>query len=300
VDDRVWKNISITLGVICALLIGTAGALLIVGHKSGSATTTPSATASQVAVGSPTHSASIGPSVSSVPSTPGPTPTPGVASPAKITFTNLGLDAEKDLQGNPRTFSFTSNGAGPVNGAVTKVSSGGSFRMCIFADGDTKHEYCRLNSGPGKTYKLPTSTSDPTPNVWTVTLIGYGNSHPTVTVSFSWLTSSPSVKLSYGRFQGTGASDADNGFTASFTPRANGAVNVSANWSAATADAAITLLDTSTTPAVTVGQVPYTQVTQISPPFTSNVDQKAYEVSLKRTSVDGPERPELTAQISFP
>jgi hypothetical protein len=222
-----------------------------------------------------------------------------VATPAKITFNNLGLDSLKDPLGTARTFSFTSDGAGPVTAAVTKVSAGGSFKICISADGGK--QYCRNNAKPGATYSLPKSGSDPTPNIWTVTLTGYGSSHPTVDVAFSWLTDAPSIKLSYGRFQGTGAADSLNGFTASFTPRTSGSVNVQAYWSDATADASVTLTDTTTTPAVQVGQVPYTQVTELSPAFTSNVDQKSYQISLKRTSVDdATTRPQLTAQISFP
>ena len=49
-DDRLWKNVSILLGVACALLIGIAGALLIVGHKSGGSTSpTDTPSASEVA-----------------------------------------------------------------------------------------------------------------------------------------------------------------------------------------------------------------------------------------------------------
>lgn len=302
-DDRVWKNISIALGVICALLIGVAGALLIVGgHKGGTTAANATPTPTQAVVGSQNPSGSIRPSGSTSPNT-GPTATPGLVSPATITFTNLGLDASKDSLGAPRTFSITTDGTGPVSGAVTKVSSGGTVKLCYNVDGGPFS--CVINTKTSKLIRSATAamntSSASNPSTWTFTVQGYGDSHPTVSLALTWPTSTPVVKMSYGRFQGTGASDSLNGFTATVTPRGNGAVNVQANWGDLTTDATVTLLDTTSTPAFTIAEVPYSQVTEITnPPFTANVEQKTYQVRLARTTADGPEHPSLTAQISFP
>ena len=87
-DDRIWKNVSILLGVVCALLIGVAGALMIVGHKGGAAAATPTTAASQAVSSAPSGTAGpSGGSPAGVTAPPGPTPSPGPISPATITFT---------------------------------------------------------------------------------------------------------------------------------------------------------------------------------------------------------------------
>jgi hypothetical protein len=304
VDDRIWKNLSIVLGVVCALLIGVAGALMILGHRGSSQPTSgPGASEIAVASGSPGNtqgpSGSVSPSqLSSAP--PAPTPTPGAPSPATITFNSLGLDAANDTKGTPRTFTFISDGAGSVTFAVTKISAGGTAKLCIKVD--TGAFTCQVG-GAGKLPNFPKGKSDPTHNTWTATLVGYGTSKPTVDVAFTWMTSSPKITLSHGRFQGSttsGVPESLNGFTATFKPRSPGAVNVQATWTLVTANATMTILDATTPPSVTVDTRQYQAATYINPAFTTNVDNtKTYVVELRDSSADS-QRPDLTAQITFP
>ena len=300
-DDRIWKNVSILLGVVCALLIGVAGALMIVGHKGGSAAATNTPAASQVAsvVASGTAGAS-GSSPAIVTTPPGPTPTPGPISPASITFNGLGLDALNDADATARTFQFVSDGAGSVTFAITKISAGGTAKLCIKVD--TGAFTCQVGT-PGKLPSFPKGKSDPGHNTWTATLIGYGTSKPTVDVAFAWPTASPKITMSHGRFQGSsspGISESLNGFTATFQPRAGGTVNVQATWTVITTDASMKLLDNTTPPAVTVDQRAYKGVTYINPAFSANVDaSKTYSVELRNSSADS-QRPDLTAQVTFP
>jgi hypothetical protein len=302
VDDRIWKNISIVLGVACALLIGVAGALMIVGNKGGSSAATSAPQESEVAAAStaPATSLPSGALQSQGPNeTVGPTPTPGKASPATITFNSLALDASNDAKGTARTFTFTSDGAGPVTYAVTQTSAGGTTKMC--AKVDSSAYACKVGSLPN----FLKGMADGPHNIWTVTLVGYGSSKPTVDVTFTWPTASPKIMLSHGRFQGSttaGVAEALNGFTATFKPRVGGTINVQATWTVVTADASMTLLDATTTPSVTVDARQYKGVTYINPAFTANVDPtKTYVVELRNDSADNPSpRPDLTAQVSFP
>jgi hypothetical protein len=77
VDDRIWKNLSIALGIACAVLLGIAGALMVVHKGSPSASTGPDSSiseGSQVPTDSAGNPASPGPSSSQGPTgTPGPT-----------------------------------------------------------------------------------------------------------------------------------------------------------------------------------------------------------------------------------
>lgn len=299
-DDRIWKNVSIVLGVVCALLIGVAGALMVVGQKSGSTAATPTPAASQVAAATPSGTAgpSDGSQASETP-VPGPTPTPGPISPASITFNDLGLDALNDPDATARTFQFVSDGAGSVTFAITKISAGGTAKLCIRADAGAFA--CQVGT-PGKLPNFPKGKSDPGHNTWTATLVGYGASKPTVDVAFTWPTASPKITMSHGRFQGSspGVPEALNGFSATFKPRAGGTVNVQATWTVITTDASMTLADDTTPPPVTVDQRAYKAVTYINPAFSANVDAtKTYVVKLRNTSADS-QRPDLTAQVTFP
>jgi hypothetical protein len=298
VDDRVWRNVSIVLGVICALLIGVAGALMIVGHRNGtpSDTTPPgvataSATPGETSLASGEAPASPG----ATPTTAGPTPTQGPASPATITFNGLGLDSGNGASSTARTFTFTSDGPGPVTFALTKISTGGTAKLCINVDGGAFA--CKVGT-PSKLPSFPSGKADTAHSTWSATVIGYGSSAPTVDLTFTWPSAGPKVLLTHGRFQGSPAALA--GFTATFKPRAAGQLNVQAQWSV-NADASMTLYDATSSPAVTVDQRNYSAVTNISPAFTTNVDPtKTYQVKLLRTSADTPDQQDLTAQVIFP
>ena len=301
-DDRVWKNVSIALGVVCALLIGVAGALLLVGHKGGTADATPTPTTTNAGSGQTPHgSPNSSPSSSGTPAVSGP------VSAATIVFSNLALDSDKDPLKTVRTFTFTSDGTGNVTPKVTAISKGGFVKMC-FAVHDGIHKDVAANCHIGGLGTLPhfSSAADATPDTWTITLIGYSTSKPTVTVSFTWPTSSPSINLNHARFQGnngtsTAATDSLGGITATFQPRSAGTLNLQATWTLATTDASVTLIDTTVNPAATVGQHQYTGVDHITPAFTASVDPtKTYQIKLIRTGADSTDRPDMTAQIAFP
>jgi len=301
-DDRVWKNISIVLGVVCALLLGVAGALMILGHRGTTSEGTSRPTV-QVATGStgaatPTGTPGGTPQSQGPTDTPGPTGTPGKTGPATMSFTGIGLDAANDANAVARVFTFTSDGGGPVPIAVTKISAGGTAKLCIAADGGAPA--CVVGT-PSKLPAFPKAAADTAHSNWQIALIGYGTSAPTVDLTWTWPTASPKVMYTHGRLQGT--PEGLNGFTATFKPRAAGTLNVQAAWSPGTFDATMSLFDVTTQPPVAVdgSQRDYKGVTYISPAYTFPVDSaKSYQVKLRRTSPDSSERPDLTAQFTFP
>lgn len=300
-DDRVWRNISIVLGVVCAALIGIAGALMIVGNKGASGAPTDQPSASLVADGSatPGPSASVViPSGSPQTSPSGASPTPVVnSSAASIEFQGLQLDAEKASGASARTFSFTSDGTGPVTVSVNKTSAGASTRLCLKVG--TSKAACKV----GRLPNFLTAKADGPHDSWTVTLIGYGATRPTVNVAFSWPTAAPQMTLSHGRLQGSstaGVAESLNGFSAVIKPRTAGVLNVQASWTVITADIDVTLLDDTTPPAVTVDDRLFKGVTYINPAYTYNIDPtKSYLIKLRNKSPDSG-KPDLTTQISWP
>jgi hypothetical protein len=295
-DDRVWKNISIVLGVVCAVLIGIAGALMVV-HKSGASAASNGPDSSQIAQSTPTATVPGSTPSGTAGQGPTPTPTPGPAvqgTPGTITFTGLALDAANDKNGNARTFTFVSDGAGPVTFAVTKSSGGASIKMC--AKVDTGGYGCKVGAKPN----FLQGVADGPHNTWTVVLNGYGATTPTADVTFTWPAVSHKITLTHGRLQGTGAAEALNGLTATFKPPSAGALNVQASWTTISADVEMTLSDISTPPAVTVDHRQYGAATSISPAYNFNVDSaKTYELKLRNTSADNG-RPDLTLQLIFP
>jgi hypothetical protein len=292
VDDRVWKNVSIALGVVCAALIGIAGALMIVGNKGGSSPTTEPSSSFIADNGTPSPSTSAidtvsPPSGSPEAATPTPSPTQVTdAAPASIQFQGLQLDAEKASGASARTFTFTSDGAGPVKVSVNRTSAGASTRLCLKVG--TGKFACKVGALPN----FLTAIADGPHDNWTVTLVGYGNSKPTVDVSFTWPTVSPQVTLSHGRLQGSstaGVAESLNGFNVVFTPRKAGVLNVQASWTVIT-----------TPPPVTVDDRLFSGVTYINPAYTYDVDPaKTYLLKLRNKSPDSG-KPDLTAQIVFP
>ncbi|MGZ6265366.1 MAG: hypothetical protein ACXWN4_00480 [Candidatus Limnocylindrales bacterium] len=293
-DDRIWRNVSIGLGVVCALLIGIAGALLIVGHRGDSAATPPP-DSSQIAATSATPApVTPGPSSSSA-TTVSPTPVPGQnVKAATLVFNGLTLDAENDKSGTARTFTFTSFGSDPIAISVTKTSPKTSSRMCISVDGGTAK--CTVGSLPSNTKARGDAGAQ---NNWKVTLVGYGNSKPTVDFTLTWPTSAAKVTMSHGRLLGTSSAEGLNGFTATFKPRTEGALNVQSSWSDSTADIDMTLSDVTTSPSVKVDERQYQAVTYVNPPYTYNVDStKTYLVKLRNLAAS--KHLDLTVQISFP
>jgi hypothetical protein len=297
VDDKGWRNVSVILGVVCALLIGAAGALILVIGPGGSSQPTVSATPSSSAT--PEDTSSLEPSESASPEaspsgTAGPTPTPQPtqsAPTAAITFNDMQLDADSDPGKYVRTFSFMSDGWGDVKMSVTKAS-GGTTKICAKVDASAFS--CKTGSLPG----FPKAKADTAHSVWTVTLIGVGAATPTVDVAFSWPTNNAQINLLHGRFQGMspGVPLALNGFTTTFVPRSDGNVKVDASWTVIVTDVRLDLADVTNVPFV-VDEKTYSGVQFMS--YTHSVDSgKTYKVLLRNTSADN-YKPDLTVQISF-
>ncbi len=181
--------------------------------------------------------------------------------------------------------------------AVTKTSAGASTRLCLKVG--TSKAACKVGTLPN----FLTAKADGPHDLWTVTLIGYGATKPTVNVTFTWPTGAPQMTLSHGRLQGSataGVAESLNGFSAVFKPRKAGVLNVQASWTVITADIDLTLLDSTTPPAVTVDDRLFKGVTYINPAYTYNVDPtKSYLIKLRDKSPDSG-KPDLTAQIAFP
>ncbi len=300
-DDRIWKNLSIVLGIACAVLLGIAGALMVINNRGSSGPT--SSSDSGISGGTQTPTDASGNPVGQSPGTsqgphgsPAPTPKLGPSSPATITFTGLALDAANDKNGTARTFTFVSDGPGPVTYAVTKTSAGGSTKLCAKVDAGAFN--CKVGGLPNATW-----AADAAHNNWILNIVGYGNSHPTIDITFTWPAVTPKITLNHGRFQGSSSpnvAEALNGFSASFKPRAAGPLSVQASWTTINADVEMSLSDVTTPPAVAVDNRRYSAVTNISPAYNYNVDPtKTYLLKLRNTSADS-QRPDLTAQITFP
>jgi hypothetical protein len=136
---------------------------------------------------------------------------------------------------------------------------------------------------------------------WTVTLIATdAGATPVVDVAFTWGTKSPAITLSHGRFQGAPNPNSLRGFTATFKTRAAGLVGVVATWPPASANAALSLTDVTTSPGASVGQATYSAAGSISPAYSrAVVAGTTYQIQVLNTGSDSG-RPDLTATISFP
>jgi hypothetical protein len=313
VNDNTWRNVSIVLAVICILLLGVAGAIYFGSNSSNPAPTEtpsafaggPSASASasvpgqtSTTAGSSATSSSPGPSASA---TAKPTPTPKAtpnAPVASITFNDMMLDAQNDPLATSRTFSFTSDGPGPVSMLVTKSSlATPSIKMCVKIDAGA--QTCSTGAKPG----FPNALADRPHSLWVVTLIGVGAATPTVDVAFSWPTAGAAITLAHGRFQGSsspGISEALNGFNATFKPRAGGKVSVGVAWTVIVADVDIALADVAGGSALSVDETQRHGVKAVDPPYTHSVDAgTTYKVMFRDLSADS-QRPDLDATISFP
>lgn len=309
VNDSSWRSLSAMLGVACVVLIIAAGALLA---TSGESSPTPSQPTGSVAGDIPSSSASIGSSGSSGSPAPSPSATasalpvatpPGTpvakASIAHVTFNNLQLDASTDPKGKARTFTFITDGSGPVGIAIVKSSPAkATTRICAQLDGGKPD--CR--TGTAVNYKG--ALTDTAHSVWVITLIGPASVGPTVDIAFSWPTSHAQITLTHGRFQGSsspGIPQALNGFTATFKTVAAGNLTVSAAWTVITTNVEVTTEDLNAPTATMIDQKQLTSVTSLGTPgYAFGVGAgKSYRVSLRNLSADS-QRPDLTAVISVP
>lgn len=278
---------ALALLLTCALLIGCQG---------GSATPT----AQVMVTTTPTAAATATPTTA-------PTATPTAASTAAptapialITFNEMMLDALADPLSQARTFTFKSDGPGPVSVAVVKnKKASDSTRLCVAVDGGAAT--CQSGGLPSFATQATTAHS-----AWTVQVISAGNATaPVVDIAFSWPTNSPKISLIHGRLQGStspGVPVELNGFNVTFRPGGAGNLTVSSKWTVILTYADVVLADATGVPLVGIDHQQYvgggSGVSQIS--YTHAVDHsKTYRFQLRDTAADN-YRPDLSADISFP
>ncbi|GEM_PF-993450 len=320
-----WRNISLGLGLVAAIMIGGTGELVFSALTSGPAPTSgtgspvaspatasptqasqapttvgPTPTAGASATAGPTETAgassTLGPDSTATDTT---TPAPqvgGTPSPATITFREMMLDSAADSAATARTFAFTSDGPGPVSAQVVAAAPLATLKMCIQVNGGPQS--CSSGATPGFFTMAPSSGDQAQ---WIVTLIATdAGATPVVDVAFTWQTRAPAITLSHGRFQGAPNPDSLCGFTATFKPRAAGSVGVIASWPPASADAALTLTDATSSPGSSVGTTTYSATGLIAPAYAHAVAAgRTYQIQLLNTGSDSG-RPDLTTTISFP
>jgi hypothetical protein len=303
VNDASWRNLSAILGVACVILIIAAGALLATSGESATPTTTPVANVStgDATPTAPRPSGSVGPSITATPTATaivGPTASPAPKAPiVAITFNNVRLDASTDIAGKPRTFTFITDGVGPVGITMTKSTTALS-RICVTVD-NSKPD-CR--TGTKVNYKG--AFTDTAHSLWTVTLVGYQTNTPTLDIAFSWPSNTGKISYTHGRFQGSSSPNVPetlNGFTATFKTRAAGNINLSASWTAITPDVGVTL---STVSGANINQVDSKQFSAAQNLGTSGYTfavalGQTYRLALRNLSADS-QRPDLSAVITVP
>ena len=323
--SRRWRNVALALGLVAAILVGGIGELVYSAVNEApapdSATASPvlslaTASATPTAHTSPTTaptqsglaSPSAGPSDTSGPTdTSGPSSTPvgtttpapqvgGSPSPATITFHEMMLDSAADSAGLARTFSFTSDGPGPVSAQVVAAAPLANLKMCIQVNGGPSS--CTTGATPG-VFTMAPSGGDQA--AWVVTLIATdAGSTPVVDVAFTWQTRAPAITLSHGRFQGSPNPDSLRGFTATFKARTSGSIGVIASWPPVTTDASLTLSDVTSSPGSTVGVQTYPATGSIAQSYSHAVSAgRTYQVLVVNTGADSG-RPDLTTTIAFP
>lgn len=305
-NDSSWRSLSAILGVACVILIIAAGALLA---TSGGSPTPSSSDIGQTSA-SPSGSvasASSGPSASASAASASPTSAPSASTKptsapkapiALATFNNLMLDAANDASGTARTFTFVTDGTGPVGIAVTKISAKASLKICAKID-DSKPDcrtWTKVNSFKG-------ASTDTAQSIWVVTLVGVGTDTPTVDVAFSWPTNAAKITLSHGRLQGSsspGVPEAQNGFTCTFKTRTAGNVTVAASWTLLTADIDMSTADVDGPKAISLDDKQFKAAQNLGTPgYSFGLDAgKYYRVFMRDISADSL-RPDLTAIVSF-
>jgi hypothetical protein len=303
VNDTSWRNLSAILGVACVILIIAAGALLA---TTGEAAPTPSQAAIASASGSvspsgTTSTGTNGPTASTAPTpTPslGPSPTaPPKAPIVAVTFNNLMLDAASDINGKPRTFSFITDGTGPVVIKMVKSTTALS-KICVKVD-DSKPD-CRT----GTKVNYAGAFTDTVHSLWTVTLVGSGTNTPTIDLAMSWPSNSGKVTLTHGRLQGSsspGIPEALNGFTATFKTRTAGNVVLAASWTVITTDVDVKLQDVDGPHAIPVDEKQFKSAQNLGTAGYSFAlgGGKFYRIIFTDLSADA-QRPDLTAIITVP
>jgi len=289
--------------VACVVLIIAAGALLATSGESAAPTQQPG---DSVAIETPTEPDSSGSSEASPSSDVSPEPTP-VVSPsastpahiASITFNNMQLDAMNDPLGKARTFTFITDGNGPIGISITKSSPPKTTtRICARVDGSKPD--CRTGTRVTYTGAL----TDTAHSVWVVTLIGNQGATPTLDVAFSWPSNSPKITLTHGRLQGSaspGVPETLNGITATTIPKTAGNIGLAASWTTVSTDVRVTTDQIVGSSSNLLDQKQYNAVQNLGTPgYTYGISPgKTYRLSLRDLAADSG-RPDLTAVISLP
>jgi hypothetical protein len=147
--------------------------------------------------------------------------TPAPAPTASIAFSRMQLDAEDDSNGSDRTFTWNS-ATGSVKAQVASVSGIGDIVMGL----STPDKELGCRTAPSGTLSAKTTKSRET---FILTLRGADTAQPLADVTLTFPAKKPKVAIEHARFDGTDYPDT-NGIVATFTPRANGNVGVTAEW----------------------------------------------------------------------
>jgi hypothetical protein len=225
-SDRAWRNVAAILAVIVVILGAAAVASLnepsAPGASAGPASSGVAA-ASPSASSAASGTSSAGPSGSeSASASPSPSPTPAPALPATVTFTQLTLDARKDVGSFARFIAFTSDGPGTITATLASDTTAGTTHMCLRV-GTMDVECDDWTSGT-----ITTTTKAAHAN-WRVSVEGNEHATPTVELTITFPAVKPQVKISHARFDGTAYPDY-NGIQVRFVPRADGDAKLAANW----------------------------------------------------------------------
>ena len=282
------------IGVMATLLVVVlAVAVFIMWSRGGSGgTTTPPpgssfADASAAPTPSPSSASTAAPtaSASGVPSA-SPPPVPL----ATLTFVGMKLDPSGPSDALPRIITFSTDGAGKIS-AKLATSSGATpakTHMCLQIG--TKVLGCNdITSG---TF---TGTTKQAHANWQVTVQGTAAATPTVDLTLTFQSLSPSVKIEHARFDGTDFPDT-NGIQARFTARGPGDARLVADWGGHPFVYEIDLFDetSGTGDKSLANQGPSTNVDQTLP-----VTVGAWRLVLQNTE-NGFGTTDLTATIGWP
>ena len=255
--------------------------------SSASAGTSVAAGPSAAGTGSPTLDASAvaSPSESLPPQT---VPT------ATVTFNELVLYPSITAAKQAATFSFVSDGPGPIIASIVASPPTNSSRICLSGDGGTP--ICSSGATPTvEFYSQSIQTK------WRVTVGSANEESPTVDVQLSWPSTKPSITVTQVPFQGHPNRDSLRSLTATLTARANGDLTLTASWSPAGLDVAVTvwLVDKSGQDVVDHRTVAAAQSLGTPRPITMKAGS-AYRLTLSDESAASTTNPALTATLQFP
>jgi hypothetical protein len=278
--------------------IGLA-AVLLAGCGSSAASPTPTTVVKVSPAATPAATPTVAPTATATSApTAAPTATP-IAPAATLTFNEMMLDAAGAPDSLARTFTFNSDGVGPVSVAVVKNKiQSDTTTLCVAVDGGAP--VC--SSGGLPTFSGQATTIQ---SAWTITAISATATMPVVDISMTWPTLHPNVGLAHGRLQGSSSPNVPeelNGFNVTFKPRAAGDLSLGSKWTVILTYVDVSLADATTLPWVNLDEQQFqgggSGVQQVQ--YSHAVDpSKTYRVMLRDLAADN-YRPDLSAGISFP